>query len=75
MAPEVVKGKVLIGNSGGEYGVRGWLAALDAKKRRSAVKAFSTGPDSEVLIGPEFKPFYDSDKGADLGVHTWPPGT
>ena len=30
MAPLVAKGKVLIGNSGGEYGVRGWLAALDA---------------------------------------------
>ena len=30
MAPLVVKGKVLVGNSGGEFGVRGWLAALDA---------------------------------------------
>jgi hypothetical protein len=25
-----------------------------------------------VLIGPRFKPFYASDRGADLGVHTWP---
>ena len=31
MAPLVVKGKVLVGNSGGELGVRGWLVALDAK--------------------------------------------
>ena len=31
MAPLVVKGKVLVGNSGGEMGVRGWLTALDAK--------------------------------------------
>ena len=31
MAPLfVVKGKVLVGNSGGEFGVRGWLTALDA---------------------------------------------
>src|SRR3712207_7311059 len=30
MAPLVVKGKVLVGNSGGEMGVRGWLTALDA---------------------------------------------
>ncbi|MGZ5140225.1 MAG: outer membrane protein assembly factor BamB family protein, partial [Burkholderiales bacterium] len=29
MAPIVVKNKVLVGNSGGEYGVRGWLTALD----------------------------------------------
>jgi glucose dehydrogenase len=27
-----------------------------------------------VLIGPAFKPFYESDKGKDLGVSTWPPG-
>ena len=30
MAPVVVKNKVLVGNSGGEMGVRGWLTALDA---------------------------------------------
>ena len=30
MAPLVVKGRVLVGNSGGELGVRGWLTALDA---------------------------------------------
>ncbi|HEX3992927.1 MAG TPA: PQQ-binding-like beta-propeller repeat protein, partial [Acetobacteraceae bacterium] len=29
MAPLVVKGKVLVGDSGGELGVRGWLTALD----------------------------------------------
>ncbi|KAF0172766.1 MAG: alcohol dehydrogenase (cytochrome c) [Caulobacteraceae bacterium] len=30
MAPRVVQGNVLIGNSGGEYGVRGYLTAYDA---------------------------------------------
>jgi len=73
MAPLVAKGKVLVGNSGGEYGVRGWIAALDAKTGKVAWKAFSTGPDKDVLIGPDFKPFYDQDKGTDLGVNTWPP--
>ena len=74
MAPLVVRDSVLVGNSGGEYGVRGWLAALDAKTGRERWRAWSTGPDSQVLIGPKFKPFYDSDKGADLGVKTWPGG-
>jgi len=74
MAPEVVKGKVLVGNSGGEFGVRGWMAALDAKSGAVQWKAFSTGPDDEVLIGPEFRPFYHSDQGVNLGIHTWPPG-
>lgn len=73
MAPLVVKGKVLVGNSGGEYGVRGWLQALDADSGKQIWKAYSTGPDKDVLIGPDFKPFYDSDKGTDLGVSTWPP--
>ena len=40
---------------------------------RSPGRAYSTGPDKDVLIGPEFKPFYDSDQGKDLGVTTWPP--
>src|SRR4051794_10354135 len=31
MSPLVVRGKVLVGNSGGEFGVRGWIKALDAK--------------------------------------------
>ena len=31
MAPRVAKGKVFIGGSGGEFGVRGWIAAFDAE--------------------------------------------
>jgi len=73
MAPLVVKGKVLVGNSGGELGVRGWLVALDAKSGKPLWKAYSTGPDKDVLIGPAFKPFYSSDRGQDLGVKSWPP--
>ncbi|MBM0206745.1 methanol/ethanol family PQQ-dependent dehydrogenase [Micromonospora sp. STR1s_5] len=74
MAPLLVKGKVLVGNSGGEYGVRGWIQALDAGSGKVVWKAYNTGPDKDVLIGPNFKPFYDSDKGQDLGVKTWPAG-
>ncbi|MDQ0572507.1 PQQ-dependent dehydrogenase (methanol/ethanol family) [Variovorax paradoxus] len=73
MAPLVVKGKVLVGNSGGEFGVRGWLAALDAATGKTVWRAWSTGPDSDVLIGAQFKPFYAQDRGKDLGVSSWPP--
>jgi PQQ-dependent dehydrogenase (methanol/ethanol family) len=72
MAPLVVKGKVLVGNSGGELGVRGWLTALDAATGKIAWRAYSTGPDKDVLIGAGFKPFYAQDRGTDLGVTTWP---
>jgi lanthanide-dependent methanol dehydrogenase len=73
MAPLVVRGKVLVGNSGGEMGVRGWLTALDAGSGRIVWRAYSTGPDADVLIGPRFTPFYAHDRGKDLGVSTWPP--
>jgi alcohol dehydrogenase (cytochrome c) len=73
MAPFVVKGKVLVGNSGGEFGIRGWVTALNASDGSMAWRAFHTGPDKDVLIGPQFKPFYDAERGADLGISTWPP--
>jgi PQQ-dependent dehydrogenase (methanol/ethanol family) len=73
MAPLAVKDKVYVGNSGGEFGVRGWITALNADDGHVVWKAFNTGPDADVLIGPNFHPFYDMDKGKDLGVTTWPP--
>ncbi|MBV8088568.1 MAG: methanol/ethanol family PQQ-dependent dehydrogenase [Alphaproteobacteria bacterium] len=73
MAPLVVKGKILVGNSGGEMGVRGWLTAVDENTGKIVWRAYSTGPDKDVLIGQDFKPFYDWAKGQDLGVKSWPP--
>jgi PQQ-dependent dehydrogenase (methanol/ethanol family) len=72
MAPLVVHGKVLVGNAGSELGVRGWLTALDAATGATLWRAWATGPDSDVLIGPDFKPFYADDRGVDLGVKSWP---
>jgi PQQ-dependent dehydrogenase (methanol/ethanol family) len=72
MAPLAVHHKVIVGNSGGEMGVRGWIAALDAATGAVVWKAYHTGPDADVLIGPGFTPFYDKDRGTDLGVKTWP---
>lgn len=73
MAPLAVKDKVYVGNSGGEFGVRGWIAALNADDGHIVWKAFNTGPDADALIGPNFHPYYDMDKGTDLGVSSWPP--
>jgi PQQ-dependent dehydrogenase (methanol/ethanol family) len=72
MAPLVAKGKVYVGNSGGELGVRGWVIALDEASGKIAWKAYNTGPDKDVLIGSGFRPFYAADRGTDLGVKTWP---
>jgi glucose dehydrogenase len=73
MAALVVGGKVMVGNSGGEFGVRGWITALSADDGSLAWRAYSTGPDREVLIGKRFKPFYAQDWGTALGVASWPP--
>lgn len=74
MAPLVVKDKVLVGNSGGEMGVRGWLTALDTQTGEIEWRAYSTGPDEDVLIGEDFAPYYPQDAKPNLGVNTWPPG-
>jgi PQQ-dependent dehydrogenase (methanol/ethanol family) len=73
MAPTVANGRVYVGNSGGEMGVRGWVIALDENTGKLLWRAFNTGPDPDVLIGTEFKPHYSSDQGKDLGVQSWPP--
>src|SRR3954462_2909322 len=63
MAPLIVNGHALVGNSAADFGVRGWVASIDVNNGKILWRAYSTGPDKEVLIGPDFKPFYDSDRG------------
>ncbi len=70
-APIIVKDKVYVGSAGGELGVRGRLTCLDLKTGKILWTAYSTGPDSDVRIGPDFHPFYKDDQGKDLGVTTW----
>jgi PQQ-dependent dehydrogenase (methanol/ethanol family) len=72
MAPTVAEGKVYVGNSGGELGVRGWVIALDENTGKMLWRAYNTGADADVLIGAQFKPYYASDQGQDLGLTSWP---
>ena len=72
-SPFVIRDKVYVGNSGAEFGARGWLTALNAKDGSIAWRAYATGPDKDVLIDPKiFKPFYPKYKGKDLGIKEWP---
>ncbi len=72
MAPLIVKNKVLVGNSGGEMGIRGWLTALDLSNGKIVWRAYTNGPDKDVMIDTDFKAPYASESGKDLGVKTWP---
>jgi lanthanide-dependent methanol dehydrogenase len=71
MAPFVVKDRVIVGASGGEFGIYGWVKGLDLGSGRVVWTARNIGPDADMLVKPgTFKPFYD--KGTDLGQNSWP---
>ena len=71
MAPFVVKDRVIVGASGGEFGIYGWLKGLDLKTGAVVWTARNIGPDADMLVKPGvFKPFYD--KGENLGETSWP---
>ena len=71
-APVVVRDKVFIGISGGEFGVRGSLTAYNTADGSMVWRAYSTGPDSEVLIDPNETTMMGEPIGqSDLGVSTW----
>src|SRR3569833_1899428 len=72
MAPIVIKDHVIIGNAGSQLGARGWIAALDVNTGAISWKAYSTGSEVDCKIGPELHPFYESDRGIDLGFKSWP---
>jgi len=51
-AAHVFKDKVIVGISGGEFGVRGYVQAYDLDGNVK-YKAYSTGPDEDMLIDPD----------------------
>jgi len=52
-APHVFKDKVITGISGGEFGVRGHITAYDLETGDRVWRAYSTGPDDEILVDPK----------------------
>jgi glucose dehydrogenase len=53
-APRVVKGKVIIGNAGAEFGVRGYVTAYDAKTGKLAWRFYTIpGDPSKPVEHPE----------------------
>ena len=67
----VVKDKVIVGISGGEFGVRGSLTAYNIKDGKQAWRAWSMGSDKETLIDPEKTTHLGKPVGADSGTNTW----
>jgi PQQ-dependent dehydrogenase (methanol/ethanol family) len=71
MSPLVVKDKVLVGVSGGEFGVRGHMSAYDIETGEQVWRAYSTGPDEEMLIDPQETTMMGQPVGADSSLKTW----
>ncbi|MCB1791989.1 MAG: methanol/ethanol family PQQ-dependent dehydrogenase [Gammaproteobacteria bacterium] len=70
-APVVVKDKVLVGISGGEFGVRGHLTAYNIKDGSMAWRGYSMGPDADTLIDPQKTTHLGKPVGKDSGTSTW----
>jgi alcohol dehydrogenase (cytochrome c) len=62
----------IVGNSGGETGVRGQVWALNATTGTVLWHFYNTGPDADVGIDSTFRPFYAKDQGSDRGANSWP---
>lgn len=63
--------KVLVGISGGEFGVRGSLTAYNTADGSMAWRAYSMGPDSDILVDPEKTTHLGKPVGVDSGTNTW----
>ena len=70
-APLVVKDKVLVGISGGEFGVQCHLTAYDTKTGRQAWRAYSEGPDDQILFDPAKTTSLGKQVGKDSSLATW----
>jgi PQQ-dependent dehydrogenase (methanol/ethanol family) len=70
-APMVVKDKVYVGVSGGEFGVRGWLAAFSLKDGKELWRAYSEGPDKDLLVDPQKTTSLGKPIGADSSLKSW----
>ncbi|MCB5409210.1 methanol/ethanol family PQQ-dependent dehydrogenase [Pseudogemmobacter faecipullorum] len=67
----IVRDKVIVGISGGEYGVRGHVTAYNTKDGTQAWRAYSTGPDAEMLVDPEKTTHLGKPIGKDSSLNTW----
>jgi PQQ-dependent dehydrogenase (methanol/ethanol family) len=70
-SPMVVKDKVIVGISGGEFGVRGSVTAYNVKDGKRVWRGYSMGPDSDTLLDPQKTTHLGKPVGANSGTNTW----
>ncbi|PPQ40593.1 alcohol dehydrogenase (cytochrome c) [Rhodoblastus acidophilus] len=66
-----VKDKLLVGISGGEFGVQCHITAYDIESGKKVWRAYSTGPDDQILFDPEKTTSLGKPVGKDSSLKTW----
>jgi lanthanide-dependent methanol dehydrogenase len=66
-----VKDKLLVGISGGEFGVQGHVTAYNIETGERVWRAASVGPDDQLLVDPETTTHLGKPIGADSSISTW----
>ena len=69
-APHIFKDKVITGISGGEWGVRGFIAAYNLSDGKLAWKGYSVGPDADMLMDPAKTMTWTDGKMAPVGPNS-----
>lgn len=63
--------KVIVGISGGEFGVQSHLTAYNMETGEMEWRAYSMGPDDQILFDPETTMELGKPVGADSSLKTW----
>ena len=66
-----VKDKIIVGISGGEFGVQSHVTAYDINTGEQVWRAYSMGPDEQILMDPENTTHLGKPVGPDSGTNTW----
>ena len=66
-----VNGKVIVGISGGEFGVQCHVTAYDENTGKRVWRAYSVGPDDQLLVDPEKTTQFGKPIGKDSSLKSW----
>ena len=66
-----VKDKIIVGISGGEFGVQGHVTAYNIETGEQEWRAYSVGPDDQIMVDPENTTELGEPVGADSSINSW----
>ncbi|WP_417605801.1 methanol/ethanol family PQQ-dependent dehydrogenase [Primorskyibacter flagellatus] len=66
-----VKDKIIVGISGGEFGVQGHVTAYNMETGELEWRAYSVGTDDQLLVDPEKTTHLGKPIGVDSSIKTW----